>query len=195
MAFFNQTSFEPKRQFRFLINFTKLGDGVTFMAKSAEKPSYDSEVQTHQVLNHQFKFPGIVKWADISVKFIDAVEPNIGSKFYNVLRNSGYFVPDSPAGLVHGITKQGSNNTLGQVEIIQLDGGGIVAPGDPGSALGTQEIQPNTVDKWTLSNPFIKGIKWGTLDYGSEDLIEIEVDLTFDYARYEVLNQPIAYTI
>tara|TARA_R110001583_G_scaffold88286_1_gene229146 strand:- start:1 stop:585 length:585 start_codon:yes stop_codon:yes gene_type:complete len=185
MAFFNQTSFEPKRQFRFLVNFSKLGDGVTFMAKSVDKPSYDSTVSEHNVLNHVFKFPGVVKWADISVKFIDAVEPNVGSKFYNALRNSGYFVPDSPAGLVHGITKQGSNATLGEIEIQQLDGGGIVAPSDPGSGLGIQEIPVNVVDKWTLHNAFIKGIKWGSLDYGNEDLVEIELDLSYDYAAYE----------
>ena len=165
MAFFNQTSFEPKRQFRFLVNFSKLGDGVTFMAKSVDKPSYDSTVSEH--------------------KFIDAVEPNVGSKFYNALRNSGYFVPDSPAGLVHGITKQGSNATLGEIEIQQLDGGGIVAPSDPGSGLGIQEIPVNVVDKWTLHNAFIKGIKWGSLDYGNEDLVEIELDLSYDYAAYE----------
>ena len=66
MAFFNQIGaggFQPKRKFRFLVVFPKLTN-LTFMAKAAAKPSYDMSPSEHNVLNHVFKFPGIVKWED-----------------------------------------------------------------------------------------------------------------------------------
>ena len=38
-------------------------------------------------LNHEFKYPNIVKWQDITVTFVDAVDPNTGSRFYSLLKN------------------------------------------------------------------------------------------------------------
>ena len=58
MPFFADTNlggFQPKRKFRFLINFTNLG-GLTFMAKTASKPAYDMDTKSHNVLNHVFNF-------------------------------------------------------------------------------------------------------------------------------------------
>ena len=107
MAFFNDTAtggFQPKRKFRFLVSFSKLGN-MTFMVKSVNKPSYEVKSTEHAILNHKFKFPGIVTWKDVSCTFIDAVEPNIGSKFYNALRNSGYVEPTTEGKLVTGLTK------------------------------------------------------------------------------------------
>ena len=187
MAFFNQVGgggFQPKRQFRFLVSFSKLKN-LTFMAKTAEKPTYDMTAAEHNVLNHVFKFPGVVKWEDVSISFIDAVDPNTGSKFYNALRNSGYVLPTSPDALTHGVTKIGSHASLGLVKIQQLDGGGVIPldgvdPGDKVGALDDVDI----VDEWTLHNAFIKSVKFGDLDYGSEELIQIDVGLVYDYASY-----------
>ena len=117
MPFFSDTGpggFQPKRAFRFLVTFSELSD-LTFMVKSAAKPSYSMEPTGHQVLNHQFNFPGIVKWQPIDVVFIDAVDPNVGSKFYNALLNSGYVNPVSESALLTGITKVGTTSTIGEV--------------------------------------------------------------------------------
>lgn len=190
MPFFSDTGtggFEPKRKFRFLVSFTALGN-LTFMAKTAAKPSYDMTPTEHNVLNHVFKFPGIIKWSDVDITFIDAVEPNVGSKFYNALRNSGYVEPLSEAALVTGITKVGSAAACGEVIIKQLDGGGISLPAgvDPGDVTSTLTEATNVVDKWTLKNAFIKSVKFGDgLDYSSEDLVDVAVTLTYDYASYD----------
>lgn len=188
MAFFNQVGgggFEPKRKFRFLVSFSKLKN-LTFMAKTAEKPSYDMTAAEHNILNHVFKFPGVVKWEDVTITFIDAVDPNTGSKFYNALRNSGYVLPTSVDALTHGVTKVGSHAALGLVRVQQLDGGGVIPLDgvDPGDKAFTALDSPDIVDEWTLHNAFIKSVKFGDLDYSTEDLIEISVGLTFDYASY-----------
>lgn len=189
MPFFSDTGpggFQPKRKFRFLVNFSELSN-LTFMAKSAAKPSYEMGSQEHNVLNHVFKFPGIVKWNDIDVTFIDAVDPNVGSKFYSALVASGYIPPVNEAALTTGVTKVNTHSTIGEVKIKQLDGGGVILlPGqDPSdAALDTTRV----VDEWTLKNAFIKSVKFGDgLDYTSEDLVDISVSLTYDYATYSAV--------
>ena len=183
MPFFSQKSFQPKRQFRFLVNFTNLSN-LTFMVTKAKKPSYTMETKAHNVLNHVFKFPGVVKWDDLDVSFIDAVDPNIGSKFYNALRNAGYVNPERDIDILTGITKRGTVDTIGDVLIQQLDGGGISNVVDPGDQLGGVD-STNIIDTWTLKNAFIKSVKWGeSLDYSNEGLVEVAVGLTFDYAIY-----------
>ena len=187
MPFFSDTGlggFEPKRNFRFLINFTELSN-LTFMATKAAKPSYEMTPKDHQVLNHVFKFPGIIKWSDVQVTFVDAMDPNVGSKFYNALRNAGYVNPISEGALVTGVTKVQSTRALGEVKIKQLNGGGVVLPAglDPGDAIGAIDAT-RYIEEWTLKNAFIKSVKWGELSYESDDLVNVTVDITYDYATY-----------
>jgi len=187
MAFFANTGpggFEPKRQFRFLINFTELS-GLTFMATDTTKPSYELGTMPHKILNHQFNFPTTVTWSPITVGFIDAIDPNVGSKFYNALRNAGYVNPTSETALVTGITKVQSTSTIGEVKIKQLDGGGIILPAgaDPGEVLGAVDTT-NIVEEWTLKNAFITKVSFGTLSYAATEMLKIECGIVYDYATY-----------
>ena len=195
MPFFSDTGpggFQPKRQFRFLVTFSELSD-ISYMVKSTKKPSYSIDATTHSVLNHKFKFPGVVTWEDIDVTFIDAVDPNTGSKFYSALLNAGYVAPVSEAALTTGITKVGTTSTIGEVRIKQLDGGGVILPAgaDPGEVIGAID-STNIVEEWTLKNAFIKSVGFGDLDYGSEELVTVSVGLTYDYATYSSVPGGIA---
>ena len=67
MPFFSDTGpggFQPKRAFRFLVTFSELAN-LTFMVKTAKKPSYQLATKEHNILNHVFKFPGVLKWNDV----------------------------------------------------------------------------------------------------------------------------------
>ena len=196
MPFFADTGpggFQPKRKFRFLVTFSELGN-LSFMVKNVNKPSYTMTEKKHNVLNHVFKFPGVITWNDVKVTLIDALEPNVGSKFYNALLNAGYVNPVSEGALVTGITKVASTATLGEVRIKQLDGGGVVLqPGaDPGDVQGAVDVT-NVIEEWTLKNAFIKGVQFGEgLGYESEDLVEVQLDLVYDYATYSNTVLPLA---
>ena len=197
MPFFSDTSaggFQPKRAFRFLVSFSELSD-LTFMVKTAAKPSYELGSQQHQVLNHQFNFPGIIKWKPITMTFIDAVDPNVGSKFYSALLNSGYVAPVTESALLTGITKVGVTSTIGEVRIKQLDGGGVILPAgsDPGEVVGAID-STNILEEWTLKNAFINSVSFGeSLAYEGEALVEISVSITYDYATYSSVPGGIAY--
>ena len=196
MPFFADTGpggFQPKRKFRFLVTFSELGN-LSFMVKNVNKPSYTMTEKKHNVLNHVFKFPGVITWNDVKVTLIDAVEPNVGSKFYNALLNAGYVNPVSEGALVTGITKVASTATLGEVRIKQLDGGGVILqPGaDPGDVVGAVDVT-NVIEEWTLKNAFIKAVQFGEgLGYESEDLVDVSVDLVYDYATYSNTVLPLA---
>ena len=187
MPFFSDTGpggFQPKRAFRFLVTFSELAD-LTFMVKTAKKPSYKMETKSHQILNHQFNFPGIIKWEPLDVTFIDAVDPNVGSRFYSTLIGSGYVPPTNHEGLLTGITKAGTTATIGEVRIKQLDGGGVLLPAgaDPGSAVPEAA---RILEEWTLKNAFITSVKFGeALGYDQEGLVNVSVSLTYDYATYD----------
>ena len=179
--FFNNGAaggFEPKRAFRFTVSFPAIAD-VTFMAKSVAKPSYTLEGTPHRFLNHQFNFPNIVKWEEIEMKLIDAKDPNVGSKLYDLLLNQGYMTPTSAANATAGVTKINAVNSLGQVIIRQLDGGSVTAPGSPGPGI------VNAIETWRLHNAFVSSVAWGELAYETDDLVEVTLKLTYDWADYD----------
>jgi hypothetical protein len=188
MPFFSDTGpggFQPKRAFRFLVTFSELA-GLTFMVKTAKKPSYSVTNKEHNILNHVFNFPGVLKWDPVDITFIDAIDPNIGSKFYNALLNSGYVNPVSESALVTGLTKVQTTSAIGEVTIKQLDGGGIILPpgADPGEVRGGPDVT-NVIEEWTLKNAFLTKVAWGdTLDYASEELVNVSITVQYDYATY-----------
>ena len=190
MSFFSTPAFpgfQPKRKFRFVVDFGNFQNDTTYMVKTTNKPKFELSATTeHRVLNHTFKFPGIVKWTDIDMTLIDAIDPNVGSKFYNALRNMGYVNPDNLDNLHSGITKVSAQATLGTIRIIQLDAGSVATSGftdtnAPGVATPSAVRQ---YEEWILKNAYLKSVKWGDLDYGSEDIMTVDIGITYDYAVY-----------
>jgi len=179
--------FQPKRTFRFVVDFGNFQNDTTYMVSKCAKPSFELSAATeHRVLNHTFKFPGIVKWADIDMTLIDAIDPNVGSKFYNALKNMGYVNPDSLDNLHSGITKVSAQASLGTIRIIQLDAGDITVSGNtdinaPENAVPSGARQ---YEEWILKNAYLKSVKWGNLDYSTEDIVTVEVGIVYDYAVY-----------
>ena len=196
MAFFNNLSFEPKRQFRFLVTFTGpgLASGLKYMVTKADKPSFENKMTEHSVLNHKFKFPGIVTWKEVNITFIDAVDPNVGSTFYASLLNAGYMKPLNEDAVASGLTKASSHRALGEVKIQQLDGGiqsgGALSADDLGG-LVNRVAETNIVEEWTLKNAFLTKVDFGKLSYAEEGLVEIAIGVDYDYADLVVKGSPL----
>ena len=162
MPFFSNAGpggFEPKRKFRWTVHFKNLGPDLVFMATKVSKPSVSNESAKHQFLNHEFKFPTQPKWAAVNCTFLDAVEPNTSSKFYNALLNTGYVQPTDFANSLNGVTKVQSVGVLGEIVIRQLDGGSVSPVVDPGELVGGR-VAPNIIDEWVLKNAFLTKISF-----------------------------------
>lgn len=165
----------PKRAFRFKITIgafsdtaigSDLGTNVVFWAKTAEKPSFTLGETTHNYLNHTFKFPGRVTWNDVAITMVDpGGEKGVAFALTKILNQSGYVVP-TDASQFQTISKTKSVGGLGEVLCQQLDDEGAV------------------LESWTLNNSFIADVKFGSLDYGSDDLTEYSMTIRYDWATY-----------
>jgi len=165
---------DPKRKFRFKIQFGTLGDGVVWYAKTVTKPEMTiSGDTTHKFLGHSFKFPGSVTWTDIEMVLVDPVSEAASTKLLEIIEQAGYTFPSSATYAKEGenrafntISKGKSTAALGTIVISQLDGDGKI------------------VEQWTLHNPFINKVSFGDLSYEDDGLSEISVGITYDWAKY-----------
>ena len=186
MAFWNSAQSEPRRQHRFLLNFPLLtgADGtatdVQYLAKTVTKPAYTISETEHKFLGNTYYYPGAVTWDPVSATLVNAVEPDGNDLLMTALYKSGYFDPTDQAGFFGAGTSQlgtgiapGTVNkssalaATGEVIIREIDGLGL------------------EIGQWTLKNPFLTNAKFGDLDYGGEDLLNLEITLRYDYALYQ----------
>lgn len=162
MAFWTESTLEPLRKFRFRIQFRE--DSVMWWAKSVTQPSPDISVSEHQLINHKIKYPGIVTWNDIDITFVDVGDK--GKDMYSLLTLVGYNPPPDKSGTLYtgkeGIMKQQFKPDI--LNIQKIDSAG------------------NIVETWDLINPFIKSVKYGDLDYSSDELLEITLTVAYDSA-------------
>jgi len=181
-SFWGDRSFEPKRQFRFLVDFD-LGDmQLNFSAKGIDRPSYTIGEQSHQFFNHTFYYPGRLTWNTVTLTLVDAVTPGAADKLYGYLHDIG--IADPTAGTLASvtattITKASATNALSSVKIREI--GSANADGPDPSASGIQ-------GEWELINPFITEVNFGAHSYDSDEMVEISVTLRFDWATYTGMN-------
>lgn len=86
-----------KQKSRFIV---EISDGFFLPnVKTCSKPSANVEIKEYQLINHVFKYPGIVKWNDIKITMVDMG----GSKYldffdtsvflWRMLKHTGYNFP------------------------------------------------------------------------------------------------------
>ena len=179
MAFWNLASSEPKRQHRFLVNFSSLvtRDGKSYqqyLAKTMTIPGYTVSSTTHRFLGNEYHYPGSVTWDEVTVDIVNAVDPDGNDLLMNALAQSGYLQPDqqydayqSAGQAVGTVNKTNALDALGDVICRQLDGEG------------------QTIGEWRLKNAFITGAKFGNLDYAGDDILNVSVTIKYDWATYD----------
>ena len=181
MPFWTSALSEPRRQHRFLLTLPNLISEDAeyayqqYLARSVSKPSYSVGVTEHKFLGNTYYYPGNVEWNTISATIVNAINPDGNKILYDALTRSGYLKPDvqedvffNAAQAPGTVTKAGALDALGNVIIEELNGqGGLV---------GT----------WTLNNAFIISATFGDLDYGAEDILNIDMEFRYDWADYAV---------
>jgi len=162
MAFWSDSltkgSKDPKRKFRFTVEFpnlvggpittaaadVKVTDGIVWYAKSVTKPTMTISEADHTFLDKKFYFPGRVEWNSVTLTLVDPADSGAKEdavqQMNKLIEASGYqmFKDSSTLGTM---SKGKASAALGAVVINQID-----AEGKP-------------VESWTLKNPFIKDIK------------------------------------
>jgi|TARA_R110000824_G_scaffold175520_7_gene354040 hypothetical protein len=180
MPFWTSALSEPRRAHRFLLtlpNLTSAADGYQYeqyLAKLTGKPSYQITDTKHQFLGNTYYYPGTVEWQPIDITIVNAVNPDGNKLLMDALVNSGYLMPpdqldafENPAQAPGTVNKASSVDALGNVVIQELNGGG------------------GLVGTWKLWNSFLTKATFGNLDYSSDEILNIEVSVRYDWAEYK----------
>ena len=162
MTFWTEAALEPKRNFRFkLID----GDQTTWWwAKSVDKPSFEVSNNAYQLINHKFNYPGITTWKPISMTVVDVGDTI--NLLIDELGSLGYINPSD--GTMEGLAKD-NKGFIDGLSIEQLDADHSAKP----------------LERWTLEGAFISSLTFSKLDYTSDELVEITIEVVYDYATSE----------
>jgi len=166
---------DPKRNFRFRVSFAGaeenpvMGGGVMWFAKTATKPEVSFTESTHSYLNHTYYWPARTEWNEVTITFVDPVDPDVAGSLAQLVERAGYVIPAGINGPndFQTVAKADSVAALGQVLIEQIDEAGAV------------------LEKWTLNNGWVKSLTFGDLDYSNEDLTEVSMTVRYDWASLE----------
>ena len=185
----NTTYKDPKRKFRFIVQMdgietalqdiqgsdSQVSTAEVWYAKTVTRPSFTISATEHKYLNHTFYYPGLVTWNTITMTMADPQDPNVAMSLSKIINDkAGYKVPFNQ-GILNTISKANAVTALGGLKIRQLDADG------------------KDIEIWTLYNAFITDVKYGDLSYGDEELVELSIDLRYDWASVESADGSEAY--
>ncbi len=173
---------EPKRNFRYKVSiegFGKVaGDSAInlWMAKKVTKPSFTVGEVKANFIDKTFYYPGRVEWNTVEFTLFDPVNPNVVNRLAKMFANSGYFIPtnvtdDANYGSTAKSDAASNSFSLGEVKIMSINQEG------------------HKLEEWHLNNAFIKSMKFGDLSYDSDDMLEVTMELRYDWAElwaYEI---------
>lgn len=170
MTFWSTKDLSPTRQFRFMVS----NGADWWWASACTKPSFEVSSEEYKLVNHKFKYPGVATWNDVTLTIVDV--SGQATILYNSLLQDGHDI-EKVYSKTDGLSKKEMSDSLYYTQkafhIKQLDDDG------------------NAVETWSLRNPFIKSINFGQLDYASEELVKIELVISYDYAKLEKENNEV----
>jgi hypothetical protein len=80
------------------------------------------------------------------------------------------------------------NNRTIRIQQIDFGKRSLGTANDTPDSQGTFMPDVDSIETWELINPIITNISWGSLDYGSDDLVECTLDIKYDWAEFN--NDP-----
>tara|TARA_R110002012_G_scaffold113194_5_gene259183 strand:+ start:2277 stop:2753 length:477 start_codon:yes stop_codon:yes gene_type:complete len=157
MAFWSNKDTSPARKYRFKVGTAK--NINWWYANSVSLPSFEINTNEYQLINQKFKYPGVPTWNDVTISIVDVAD---SVKEIKKLLKQYKFDFLQVEGIQKEFNNQGNDFVIEQMK-------------SDGKALRT----------WTLVNSFIKSVNYGDLDYGSDELVSIEIVVSYDYATTE----------
>jgi len=173
--FWANKNIEPKRAYRWVAFIGGMGE---WMVKKFSKPSVAISETSLKFLNHTFYYPGRAEWAEVSFTLADPTSPDAAGIMLGKFFRSGYKNPTDISPSYSTISKSKASRALKSVVIKQL-----------GGAAENNADKMDVVETWNFINPWVKDIKFGELDYESEDMVNIDVTMRYDFAEWKGREQ------
>ena len=148
-------NFEPKLSNRFIMEINGI---ESYIVKTANRPTFTSEVVELDHINVKRKIKGKSTWDDITISLYDPIVPSGAQQVMEWVRSSHESLTGRD-GYAAFYKKDINFFLLGPV-------------GDK-------------IEQWTLKGAFITSANFGELDWASNDPLSIELTLTYDYAILE----------
>ena len=171
-TFWSDVNVDPKRSFRWLFYLPNIVE--PWLVRSVKKPSFSVGNIAHQFVNHTFYYPGRVNWNPVDVSLVDPAGSNARGfgddtslALLKAITDSGYSFPNTMIDSTTSLSKKKSVGALGTPRIEQIDSDG------------------QAVEEWTLHNAWIENVDFGSLDYGSEEMISVSMTLRYDWATFK----------
>lgn len=150
----NAYSWEPKKQHQFIMSI----DGIpAYLIKASAKPSLSNGEVTLDHINVQRYVKGKTVWNSIAVTLYDAIVP-------------------SGADAVMQWVRQHHESVTGR------DGYSSFYKKD----IYLRQLSPlgEVIEEWQLKGAFITETNFGSLDWSTEDVVNIELTLRYDWAFF-----------
>jgi len=146
---------EPKYTNRFIMY---IGDIPTYIIKAAARPSLTNGEVILDHINVERKLKGKTRWQDISITLYDPIVPSGAQSVMEWVR-------------LHHESLTGRDGYSTQYKKdIRFN-----------SLSPTGEI----IEEWLLKGAFIADSNFGTIDWSTEESVQIELTLKYDYAVLE----------
>ena len=147
----------PSLQFRYMVTTSKM-PSMQLYGRSAQQPSFDNAPVSVEHINYYFKVKGKTRWNDITLSCYQ-FEGITAKELWDYLNGSHQEV--------EGATDMYAPSYKHDMQLM------ILAP-DGATPVGT----------WKLIGAFIANASWGDMDWGTDDVIQCDVTIAYDYATF-----------
>jgi hypothetical protein len=148
-------NFEPKMGNRFIMEINGI---ESYIIKTANRPTFTSEVVELDHINVKRKLKGKSTWDDVTITLYDPIVPSGAQQVMEWVRQSH-----------ESLTGRDGYSAFYKKDVTFF----LLGPvGDK-------------IEQWTLKGAFITSANFGELDWASNDPLSIELTLSYDYAILE----------
>lgn len=170
----------PKLQYRFRVLFENIGSGVSTTPTTTEltkqvidftRPTVTFPEIPLEIYNSRIYLAGKAEWQTVTCTVRDDVNNNVTALVGNQIQKQMDFAEQASAAA--GIDYKFKTT----VQI--LDGGNGVN-------------EPNVLESWELYGCFIQSANYQTLNYGSNEAVQIQMTIRFDNAQQAQLDSGVS---
>lgn len=177
--FWSDAAIEPKRKYRFLLSFNGIPQWIV---KTTGKPNFSVSESEHSFINYKFYYPGRLEWEEVSITLVDPVDPDASHTMLQLIENSGYVAPHNFLNDPQGRGKASNVVTFSKKRAVDAVGGRMY--------IHMIDEDGAPIETWSLYNPWIKSVNFGDLDYESDELVNVELSVRYDWADLETKVTP-----
>ena len=162
---------DMKQQNRFILSID-VEDNISLPAyyvRVSGLPSIDNNPVTVDTINSEYKIKGKSRWQNISVTLYDPIANEDGV-------SNGANAAWTWINSFHhksSVDKDGFMDDYKRDIVLQY----ITPLGEP-------------ADSWKMHGAFCANVNWGDMDVSSDDLVLIELDISYDWAEYTYVPAP-----